>query len=271
MAVNIGSFPLGEADKVLTVFSREKGLLKTVAKSARKPGTKMAGRADLLNVNRLYLSTGRSFEIITQSESLETFAGLRLDLSRLTYGLYYAELSQHFGLGFFDESELYFDYLLAGLRCQANARAEPDWLCLEFELGLLEMLGYMPELTFCIQCRQVLSDYNLATFHRELGGILCRQCQANEQRLLVREGGRGPSSDGVTWKEGVHITPLVWKQLVMAATGRVSKGGSPDGVAPGKPGLQSSTRAARRLIQSYIEREAGRKMKSLELLEQIRT
>lgn len=269
-AINIGSFPLGEADKVLTVFSSERGLLRAVAKSARKPGTKMAGRADVLNVNRLFLAVGRTFEIITQAESVETFPSLRNNLASLSYGLYYAELTQAFAQGLQDECAEYFDFLLQGLRAQASAEADSAWLCLEFELGLLDMLGYRPELTYCLECRDVLGEYNLATFNRDLGGILCRKCAVSRQSQSVRENGRRGTGDDFSWKEGVRITPLVWKHLVMASQRDAGVSASRRAARLLKPGWQQSILAARRLVQGYIEQRAGRKMKSLELLEQIK-
>src|SRR5277367_5462569 len=110
-AVNVGSFAIGESDKVITLFSSERGLVKAVAKGARKPGAKISGKADLLNVNKLLLATGRSLDIITDAESFETFPHLRSDLCKLSYGLYYAELTNQFGQGLLDESEIYFEYL----------------------------------------------------------------------------------------------------------------------------------------------------------------
>ncbi len=183
-AINISSFNLGEADRVLTIFTPEKGVLKAVAKGARKPGSKMSGRADILCVNHLHLSSGRSFEIITQAQSIESFSALRSDLSSLTYALYYAELSSAFAAGLNEDCQSYFDYLLAALKNLANRIANPLLLCMEFELGLLEYLGYKPELTFCIACRDVLNEYNLSRFVLELGGIVCKACFRKERSGL---------------------------------------------------------------------------------------
>ena len=268
-AVNINNFLLGESDKVITLFTAEKGIVRAVAKGARKPGTKMSGRSDVLSVNKLFLSTGKTFEIITQAESIDGFPEFRANLERLSYALYYAELTVNFGQGLNDECAFYFEYLLAGLRLQARSGVDAAWLCLEFELGLLDLLGYRPELTYCVICREVLGDYNLDIFNLELGGIVCSRC-ANNERRAVAEGSTNEYSDS-SWKEGVHITPLVWKNLVLAMERRISE------TAPEqrdrktiKPSLQASVAAARRLIQNYIEYRAGKRMKALDLVEQIK-
>lgn len=278
-AINIGSFNLGEADKVLTLFTAEKGLVRAVAKGARKPGTKMAGRADVLNINNLFLSTGKTFEIITQAETIDSFPALRGDLLRLSYGLYYAELSHHFGQGLSDESMMYFEYLRHALHLQAAQIADANWLSLEFEVGLLDILGYRPEITYCVLCRCVLTEYNIACFNTELGGVLCLRCSQPE--LLLREGMEEVlQREGSAWKAGIHLTPLVWKNIVLAGDRRISTshpedlGNLPSGPWNASSGGSSASRlsvnAARRLVQSYLEQRAGRRMKALDLLAEIK-
>jgi len=261
-AVNVGSFALGESDKVLTLFSIERGLTRAVAKGARKPGAKIAGRADVLNVNRLMLATGRSLDIITQAEGVETFPKLRYDLNRLAYGLYYAELTTQFGQGLSEETDIYFEKLCEALRLQAESRIDGALLCLEFELFLLDLIGYRPELDCCVGCRQALTDYNVSAFDHDAGGILCDSCFAKQRKLPNLAVSERAEADGVGRAFSTHVTPLVWKRLILATQGSSFH---EDG-APTSTATERATQAARRLIQSYIEHRAGRKMKSLDLL-----
>lgn len=261
-AVNVGSFALGETDKVLTLFAAEKGIVKAVAKGARKPGSKIAGRADVLNVNKLLLATGKTFEIITQAESIETFPNVRKDLNRLSYCLYYAELTNHFGLGLADESASYFDFLCDSLRAQGDLGLDPTALCLIFELKLLEWLGYQPELGCCVVCRDALTEYRVAIFHFESGGIVCERCSADEQRARVSEGYSKARQTSAFVRESMNITPLVWKRLILAA-GEMTPS---DLRGSNSPAIARATEAARRVIQTYIEYRAGKNMKSLELI-----
>ncbi len=262
-AVNVGSFPLGETDKVLTIFSAERGIIRAVAKGARKPGSKIAGRADVLNVNKLLLATGKTFEIISQAENVETFPNVRKNLDRLSYCLYYAELTHHFGLGLSDESASYFDFLCDSLRAQGKGCVDAGTLCLIFELKLLEWLGYQPELFCCVVCRDALTEYRIAMFHFESGGIVCEKCSRLEQRAKVTEGNPyGAPRPSIYSKESVQITPLVWKRLILAAGETLLT----DAAENNSSVIIRANQAARRIIQSYIEYRAGKKMKSLELI-----
>jgi DNA repair protein RecO (recombination protein O) len=262
-AITIGSFALGESDKILTLFSSERGPVRAVAKGARKPGTKISGRCDVLNVNKLLVATGKSLDIITQAEGIENFKPLRQNLERLSYGLYYAELSQHFGQGLSDESDLYFDLVVSSLRAQADGKVEGSLLCLEFELQLLEMLGYKPEVDACVICRAVLTEYLLAVFHYDLGGIICQNCFSKKTR--VSEQGEFPR-EVLHGSASTHITPLVWKRMVLASQSQGSDGA---GGSNSPPNIVRANQAARRIIQSYIEYRAGRRMRALDLISQM--
>jgi len=261
-AAIIGSFPLGEADKVLTLFSSEHGIVRAVAKGARKPGAKIAGRSDVLNVNKLLLAKGRSLDIITQAEGIEAFPALRKDLVRLSYGFYYAELTQHFGQGLSEESDLFYEFLVSSLRLQAEQAGEASLLCLEFEMQLLEILGYKPELDYCVVCRNPLTDYSVAAFHYDLGGIVCDRC-FNKKVSTVREGSTNEGAEIMRGSASIHITPLVWKRLVLASQS--------SGLQQPEPpqSLVRANQAARRIVQGYIEHRAGRRMKSLDLIAQM--
>lgn len=270
-AINVNSFNLGEADRVLTIFTPEKGLLKAIAKGARRPGTKMAGRSDILCVNELALSSGRSFEIITQAQSINSNSALRADFARLSYGLFYAELTACFGSGLEGESATYFDFLIESLSSLAEKNSDPLKHCLEFEFALLDFLGYKPELTFCISCRDPLNEYSLSRFVLEQGGIVCSGCYQQHKQLAIREAAKRDFDDyedrrqnSSEYSRAFHITPLVWKTLILRAEGPGSSFSASKTELP-----QQVLKAAQNLLQSYIELRAGKHLKSLDLLKQI--
>lgn len=273
-AINISSFNLGESDKILTLFSSERGLLRAVAKGARKPGAKIGGRAELLAVNKLLLAQGRSLDIITQAESLETFKSIRTDLTRLSYALYYAELTVHVGQGLNQESDIYFELLLESLRQLCDVQNDPAQLCLSFQLSLLNILGFKPELENCILCRKRLLDQDLEVFDHDLGGLICNQCFKNNNvnartRLRISESQKHYNDDFEynTEKGGspyfTHITPLVWKKLILAT---YHKGDQRKHHIQSTELMNKTLIAARHLMETYIEHRIGKKMKSLALI-----
>jgi DNA repair protein RecO (recombination protein O) len=164
---------LGETDKILTLYTRERGKLSAVAKGARRPTSRLSGATELFTLSRLLLATGKSLEVITQGEIRQTFPGLRADLERLTRATYLCELldrltHEHDATA----SEELFDLTEAALRLLERAEDYPDSVVHAYELRLLSALGYAPELERCVRCGSTL-ERRVCGFSPSLGGTLC--------------------------------------------------------------------------------------------------
>jgi DNA repair protein RecO (recombination protein O) len=90
--INLKSMPLGEADRLLTILTREFGLIRAVAPGARKHHSKLSGRSGLFVVNELLIAKGRSLDKITQAETKESYPALSKDLGKLAASQYLAEM-----------------------------------------------------------------------------------------------------------------------------------------------------------------------------------
>src|SRR5687767_1549398 len=83
---------LGEADKIVTLFSAYSGKIDAVAKGVRRTKSRLAGHLEPLTLGSYLLAEGRELDILTQAETIDGFPALRTDLERLSRGLYCAEL-----------------------------------------------------------------------------------------------------------------------------------------------------------------------------------
>lgn len=90
--INLKSMPMGEHDRLLTILTREFGLIRAVAPGVRKQRSHLGGRSELFVVNELLIAKGRSLDKITQAETIESYSGLSRDLGKLASGQYLAEL-----------------------------------------------------------------------------------------------------------------------------------------------------------------------------------
>jgi len=88
----------GEADRLLTVFTPERGKLRLIAKGARKPSSRKSGHVELFSYSRYLVAVGHDLDIVTQAETIEPFLPLHEDLLRATYAYYVAELTDAFTL-----------------------------------------------------------------------------------------------------------------------------------------------------------------------------
>lgn len=90
--INLRAIPIGENDRLVTILTREHGLIKAIAPGARKSNSSLGGRSNIFVVNSLLLAKGRSLDKITQAETVTTYSGLSGDLSKLAASQYLAEL-----------------------------------------------------------------------------------------------------------------------------------------------------------------------------------
>ena len=176
-ALSLRKMPLGEADLLLTLYTRDAGKLRAVAKGARKTTSKLVGYFEPLTLNRLALAQGRNLDIVTQAQVIDNFSALKSSLTSLTEGLYIAELLDGFGSEANPNPELY-QLSLEVLRAVGQAPASELPLRF-FELHLLRASGFMPELYHCVECRRTLEP-GQHRFSPESGGTLCLECQPPE-------------------------------------------------------------------------------------------
>ena len=140
----------GEADRVLTVFTPGMGKQQLLAKGVRKITSRKAGHVELFTHSQFLVAKARTWGIVTQAETIHAFRPLREDLLRTSYAYYAAELVDRFTQEG-DENRRLFELLLAALGWLGEAR-DLRLLARFFELRLLALVGYRPQLFQCVRC-----------------------------------------------------------------------------------------------------------------------
>ena len=167
----------GEADRLLTLFTPQHGKLTALARGARKASSRKSGHVELLMHSDLLLGRGRGFLNVQQAELIEAFPRLREDLERGAYGFYIADLLDHFFIGEEDgQQSQFFAETLAAL--QALCDDEDAQLILRhYELRLLSVTGFQPELRRCARTGQALLPRD-QYFSNEAGGVVSAEGRA---------------------------------------------------------------------------------------------
>jgi DNA repair protein RecO (recombination protein O) len=176
-AIVIKRTKLGEADRILTLYTPDLGKIKAVAKGTRRPKSKLGGHVELLTHSLLMLARGRNLDIITQAQTIDNFLPLRDDLGRISYGLYISELVDCFAAEHIENRRL-FDLLLDTMH-QLSQAEDGEPVLRYFELHLLEHLGYRPRLQQCTGCGSPLQPVT-NFFSSSQGGALCHNCGYQE-------------------------------------------------------------------------------------------
>jgi len=163
----------GEADRIVVAFSRERGKVRAIAKGVRKLHSRKAGHLEPFTHVRLFLARGRDILIITQAQTIEPFSELRGELNKIGYASYAIELLDRFSSENEANQPLYQLALDTLLRLEATE--DPFSTIQYFELHLLDMQGFKPELFSCVRCRKTIQAED-QFFSAELGGVLCPDC-----------------------------------------------------------------------------------------------
>lgn len=143
---------LGEADRIVVLFTPNRGLVSCVARGARRTTSKTGGHVDLLRHITAHISEGRSdLHVISQVEAINAYLGLRNDLDRLSLASHFAEMCERFSLPNAANPNLF--SLLRDSLTFTETTAKPilPLLRLWHEMTLLSTVGLQPQLHRCVR------------------------------------------------------------------------------------------------------------------------
>jgi DNA repair protein RecO (recombination protein O) len=177
---------LGEADRIITLFTANHGKLRAAARGVRRPKSRLSGHLEPLTHVSVLVAHGQSLDVIAQAQTIESFRPLREDLWRASCGLYVAELVDAFTVEAAENQPVYRLLLetLARLSLARPLKDAQDGPALStaegvlraFEVEMLDHLGYRPELQQCVGCRKTL-DQAENYFSPGAGGMACPACR----------------------------------------------------------------------------------------------
>ena len=178
-AINLRSYNLSDADKIVVMYSKDKGLLRSVAKGVKKPKSKLGARMDALVANTLQFSCGRNLDTVCQANTINSFKKIREDILKLSCSSYISEIVANFGLEDDPASEETYNLLYSALNKIANSKEKKDVLIavIKFQLKMMLISGICPELDVCLCCGKRILDEDMY-FSKERCGVFCSECNA---------------------------------------------------------------------------------------------
>lgn len=250
--------PLGEADRILTLFSAERGKLSAVAKGARKTRSKFGARLDFMARSQLTLHVGRSLDVITGARLVggawehvidpDVFA-LASYLAETIDGLCEPELAvpEIYEILRQFEQTLKTSAAITGPESASSSESRFGAMRVVIDLRLLSALGFAPELDACVRCGEPLGRRPFAggraALSPEAGGLVCRRCL---------DAGSGDEGD---MRRSFGVVRLSTAEFQLLRAARVLSLQE----AAGMPALASLGRAT----QAFIQQHLGRAAKSL--------
>ena len=176
-AINLKAYNLSESDKIILMYSRDKGLIKGVAKGVKKPKSKLGARLDLLVANKLMLYKCNNLDTICQAEALNTFNMTRSNMDKIFYSLYVSEVVGNFGVEDDPCSNEIFELLYQTLDNIALSKDKIEIMInvLKFQLKMMVVSGFGIEFDTCLKCGCNIADEQMY-FSNQKGGVICSHC-----------------------------------------------------------------------------------------------
>jgi len=171
---------LGEADRIMTLFTQECGKLDAVAKGVRRARSNLAGRLEFGNECDFVMHRGRSLDVIVSAEIRRTPWTRLVEPERFAVASAAAEMIDAFCEPDLALPDVY--ALLTGVIAAIAASRKPQRMLPRFSLRLLEMLGLTPPLTTCVRCSAPLGP-GVVWLDAEAGGLVDGACRQNWQNL----------------------------------------------------------------------------------------
>lgn len=233
-AVNIG-----EADRIVTIFTRDHGKVKASARGARRPRSRIVAGSQFLCYGRFILYKGKNLYSVNSCDVIESFYGIRNDLVKLTYASHMVEL-----LNDVVQEDLpapsTLRLFLNTLHMLVNTGKQPELVTRIFELRMMSLMGFTPEIYGCIECGGSFEDGGSFDFERD--GIICAGCQGSKSGLYL---------DKSAIKAMQHIIYSPMEKLFRFALASQSLSG------------------LSRLMERYLEQKLEKNFKKLDYLKNI--
>jgi DNA repair protein RecO (recombination protein O) len=179
-AIVLRTHKLGEADRIITLLTRQRGRVRAVARGVRKTSSRWGSRLEPFTHVDLQLAEGRSLDVVTQAETLTAFSSrLGQDYARYTSGTVMLETADRLIPEEHEPATQQFLLLVGGLRAMTAGEHGPAQVLDSYLLRSLAVAGYAPSFDHCARCGDAPPDHPGAHrwFSPAGGGVLCPDCR----------------------------------------------------------------------------------------------
>jgi DNA repair protein RecO (recombination protein O) len=200
---------LGEADRIFTLFTAERGKIDAVAKGVRRAKSHLAGRLEFGNECEFGMHRGRSLDVIASAEIVLAHWERLVEPERFAVFSLVAEVVDAVCEPDQPLPEVY--ALLTGMLAAIAATGEPQTLLPRFSMRLLDLLGVAPPVSRCIRCDLPLDGRGYVD--PQAGGVIGESCRERWRDLLELDGADLENLRALTARKGtraaLRATPRV--------------------------------------------------------------
>ncbi len=171
----------GEADKIITIFTRNQGRISALSKGGKRPKSKLAAGSQILSYSEFVLYSGKDIYSVNSCDVIEPFYEIRNDMVKLTYAAHFMDIV----LELIQENQpsaKLLKLLLNALHMLSKTQKQPELVSCIFELRAISIAGYAPHVNSCMNCGEAPENYYSFSFTK--CGFLCdREKCSGEDRF----------------------------------------------------------------------------------------
>ena len=242
-AIVIQSMDFGERDKLITFLTKKFGKLKGIAKGAKNSKKRFSGTLEIFSHVSLdfFVKENLGLARIESVSLIEPFSKINESIEKVTYGSYFVELVNEM-VGEREENKAIFTLLLYFLRLLNREKICEEYLRI-YEVRLLTLLGYQPQLDKCIICQGEIGLKVQNWFSLKRGGVVCPTCHKGIEDLPISLG-----------------TSRVMKAARSYPLSKITR----------IKFTAQALKESRQILSNFVEYQLGKRLKSLQFLEQMK-
>ena len=172
-----------EADKIVTIYTKNYGKISAIAKGVRKIKSKFGSSLEILTHSIFLIYKGRNIDIVSQTEILESFFSTSKEVIKFAFAVNCVEMvnklteEREINIGLFNLLKEVLHYL--------RKTDDPKLLTLSFKWQTISLLGYRPSINHCCRCNKSVEDQKEMYFNIKEGGLLCNNCVAEDKEECI--------------------------------------------------------------------------------------
>lgn len=173
-----------EADKIVTIYTKDYGKITAIAKGVRKTKSKFGSSLEILTYSIFLIYKGRNIDIVSQTEILESFFSTSKEIIKFAFAANCVEIvnklteEREINIGLFNLLKEVLHYL--------RETNDPKLLTLSFKWQTMLILGYRPSLNHCCRCNKSTEDQKEMYFNIREGGLVCNNCISEDKEECIQ-------------------------------------------------------------------------------------
>ncbi len=217
-----------DADRLISIYTKERGLVNVVAKGSRKITSKLAGNLEPFILAEFMIIKGRKYDTVASSEVIDINREIKENLLKIKLASFFSNVILNTAKEMQRDNKLY-DFILsvfAQIKVIKNKSNNTNWVVWYFIWQYLKIAGYQPELFKCTKCQSYIKQDKIFISFKK-GGLLCTGCSADKSDLrpisisLIKIL-RLLSKSNLPYLYKVKINPSVAKEFIALTKGYFS-------------------------------------------------